>query len=174
MTSILLALTMMASHAPGSFYDFELKDIDGKPMPLKQFKDKVVLVVNVASRCGYTPQYAGLQKVYMKYRDRGLVVLGIPANEFRGQEPGTNAEIKEFCTSTYGVTFPMAEKMVVKGEGIHPLYQWLLANGPRHEDIEWNFSKFLIGRDGQVLGRFLPKDAPDGDVMTAAIEKALG
>lgn len=155
-------------------YEFTLNDIDGKQLPLKKFEGKVALVVNVASRCGNTPQYEGLQRLYAKYKDKGLVVLGFPANEFRGQEPGSNAEIKDFCTQKYGVTFPMFEKIVVKGEGIHPLYKWLLEAGPRHEDVEWNFAKFLVGRDGKVIGRFDPKESPDGEVLITAIEKALG
>ncbi len=154
-------------------YDFTLKDIDGKETPLKMFEGKVALIVNVASRCGNTPQYEGLQKLYTKYKDQGFTVIGVPANEFKGQEPGTSAEIKAFCSDKYGVTFPMFEKLVVKGEGIHPLYQWLLETGPRKDDIEWNFAKFLVGKDGKVIARFVPKEDPNGEAIASAIEKAL-
>lgn len=170
MLTALLFLTM----AKGSLYDFILPDIDGKDVKLAKYQGKVALVVNVASKCGLTPQYEGLEKLYKQYKDRGLVVLGFPANEFRQQEPGTNAEIKEFCTATYGVTFPMFSKVVVKGEGIHPLYQWLLDTGPRKDDIEWNFAKFLVGKDGKVLARFTPQTKPDDPEFIKAIEKALG
>lgn len=158
---------------PETIFDFTMKDIDGKDVKLEKFKGKVLLVVNVASKCGLTPQYAGLESVYKANKDKGFVVLGIPANEFGGQEPGTNAEIKEFCTGNYDVTFPMFSKIVVKGEGIHPLYQWLIKNAPYHEEIEWNFGKFLIGRDGKVLNRFAPKVKPDAPEVTKAIEAAL-
>lgn len=156
-----------------TFYDFKMKDIDGKDVPLSEYKGKVVLVVNVASKCGNTPQYDALEKLYKEKKDAGLVVLGFPANQFGGQEPGTNSEIKEFCSLTYGVNFPMFSKIVVKGEGIDPLYTWLIANAPRHEDIEWNFAKFLVDRDGNVIARFDPKMKPDNEEITAAIEKAL-
>src|SRR5512144_1344263 len=133
--------------------DFTVKDIDGKDVDLaKTYKGKVVLMVNVASQCGLTPQYAELEKVYETYKERGLVVLGFPANEFNGQEPGTNAEIKEFCTSKYKVSFPMFSKIVVKGEGIHPLYKFLTEkeSDPAFAgEIKWNFTKFLVGRDGK-------------------------
>jgi glutathione peroxidase len=156
-----------------NLYSFTMADIDGKPVELKKFKGNVVMIVNVASKCGLTPQYNGLQKLYTQYQDEGFVVLGFPANEFGGQEPGTNAEIKEFCSLKYDVTFPMFSKIVVKGEGIHPLYQWLLASTDPKEDIEWNFAKFLIDRDGNVVERFDPRVKPDDAKITSAIEKAL-
>lgn len=156
-----------------SLYDFKLKNIDGKETALNSFKGKVVLVVNVASKCGLTPQYDALQKLYTEQKEKGLVVLGFPANEFRGQEPGSDAEIKEFCSTTYGVTFPMFSKIVVKGEGIHPLYQWLLASTDPGKDIEWNFEKFVIGRDGKVVGRFSPRTKPDDPKLLELIGKAL-
>lgn len=168
MTTAFLAIAMTTS-----FYDFKMNDIDGKVVEFSKFKDHVALVVNVASRCGYTTQYEGLQALYAKYKERGLVVMGFPANEFKGQEPGTNAEIKEFCSAKYGVTFPMFEKSVVKGDGISPIYKWLLENGPRKDDIEWNFAKFLIGKDGKVIARYDPKVTPSNADLTAAIEKAL-
>jgi glutathione peroxidase len=169
MIAALLAITMSAS----SLHDFTMPDIDGKDVKLSKFKGQVALVVNVASKCGLTPQYEGLQKLYTDYRGKGFVILGFPANEFRGQEPGSNADIKEFCTANYGVSFPMFSKIVVKGEGIHPLYKWLLEAGPRHEDIEWNFAKFLVGKDGKIVARFAPQVKPDDPELKKAIEAAL-
>lgn len=159
-----------------SIYDFAMKDIDGREVPLSDFRGKVLLVVNVASKCGFTKQYAGLENLYKTYADRGFAVLGFPANNFMGQEPGTEAEIKSFCTLTYGVTFPMFAKISVKGKTIHPLYAYLTdeklhpgAGGP----ISWNFNKFLIGRDGAVLAHFGSRTAPDDPELAAAIETAL-
>src|SRR5687768_6831704 len=155
---------------------FTVKDIDGKDVNLSQYKGKPVLIVNVASKCGNTPQYAQLQELHKKYAERGLVVLGFPANEFRGQEPGTNEQIKEFCTSKYGVEFPMFSKLVVKGEGQAPLYQYLTSTqtNPKHAgEITWNFEKFLVGRDGQVVNRFKPRTKPDAPEVVQAIEAEL-
>jgi len=155
---------------------FTVKDIDGKDVNLSQYKGKPVLIVNVASKCGNTPQYAQLQELHKKYADKGLVVLGFPANEFRGQEPGTNEQIKEFCTSKYGVEFPMFSKLVVKGEGQAPLYQYLTSTqtNPKHAgEITWNFEKFLVGRDGQVVNRFKPRTKPDAPEVVQAIEAEL-
>jgi glutathione peroxidase len=162
-----------APKAPATIYEFKMKDIDGKEVSLDKYKGKVLLVVNVASFCGNTPQYAGLEEMYKKYNPKGFTVLGFPANEFGAQEPGTNAEIKEFCTATYHVDFPMFSKIVVKGEGIHPLYQWLLAGTEHHQDVEWNFTKFLVGRDGKVAGRFSHKTKPDNPELVGAIEAAI-
>lgn len=154
--------------------DFTLNSIDGKPAPLSQYQGKVVLIVNVASRCGYTPQYAGLEKVYEKYKDKGFVILGFPANNFGAQEPGTNEEIKTFCSSKYNVTFPMYSKISVKGADIHPLYQFLTdSQAAAGGDIKWNFTKFLVGRDGKVIARFEPAVTPESAEVTSAIEKAL-
>ncbi len=161
------------STAAKSFYDFKMKDIDGKEVPLSNFKGKVLLVVNVASFCGNTPQYEALEKLYKENKDKGFEVLGFPANEFGQQEPGSNTEIKQFCTSKYDVTFPMFSKIVVKGDGINPLYTWLLANSDRHNDIEWNFAKFLIGRDGKIVKRYNPKTQPDSTEVTSAVTEAL-
>src|SRR6476620_5260419 len=145
-----------------SIYDFKMKNIDGKDTPLAKYKGKVLLVVNVASKCGLTPQYTALEKLYTDYEKKGFVILGFPANEFAGQEPGTNEEIKTFCTGTYHVTFPMFSKIVVKGGEMHPLYQWLISNSDRpKDDIEWNFAKFLIGKDGKVIQRFDPRMTPN-------------
>jgi len=165
--------TAKADTTAGTIYDFKMKDIDGKEVPLSDFKGKVLLVVNVASFCGNTPQYEALEKLYEANKDKGFVILGFPANEFGQQEPGTNAEIKTFCTSKYNVTFPMFSKIVVKGEGQDPLYKWLQANAPYHDDVEWNFGKFLIGRDGKVINRFNPRVKPDNADVTNAITQAL-
>jgi glutathione peroxidase len=163
-------LTVM-SLAASSVHDFTLKSIDGQPAPLSGYKGKVLLLVNVASKCGYTPQYTGLESLYEKYKDRGLVVIGIPANNFGGQEPGTDAEIKSFCTRTYNVTFPMMSKVSVKGDDKTPLYQYLTdANGG---DVRWNFTKFLVDKNGKVIGRFEPKVTPESPELNAAVEKAL-
>ena len=174
MSSLILATVIgPAALAPSSIYDFKMDDIDGKSVPLTKFKGKVLLVVNVASKCGNTPQYAGLEAMYKKYKDQGFAILGFPANEFGGQEPGTNAQIKEFCTATYNVEFPMFSKIVVKGEGIHPLYQWLIQQTDNKNDIEWNFAKFVVGRDGKVLARFSPKTQPTDPNLVSLVEKAL-
>jgi len=177
-TILLLLTTIMAAtlslRAAGSLYDIPLKDIDGKDASLKPYAGKVLLVVNVASKCGYTPQYTALEAAYLKYQPQGLVVCGFPCNQFGGQEPGTGAEIKEFCTSKYSVTFPMFDKLEVNGAGRHPLYVALVGAGsPFPGDIKWNFTKFVIGRDGKVLARFDSKVKPDSDEVTKAIEAAL-
>lgn len=159
-----------------SLYDFTLKDIDGNDVNLGRYKGNVILIVNTASRCGYTPQYEALQAIYERFKDRGFVVLGFPANNFMGQEPGTEKEIKEFCTLKYNVTFPMFSKISVTGSDQHPLYRFLTNKKTNPEfggDITWNFNKFLISRDGKVIGRFGPKDKPDDPAVIAAIETAL-
>ncbi len=161
----------MSAFAASSIYEFTLNDIDGKPMPLQSLQGKAMLVVNVASQCGYTPQYAGLEALYQKYKDRGFVIVGVPANNFGGQEPGTNQEIKQFCSRKYSVTFPMLAKVSVKGADMTPLYQYLTST--RGGDVKWNFTKFLIGKEGRVLARFEPAVAPDAAELTAAVEKAL-
>src|SRR5258708_7280599 len=170
----LLGTTMMA--AEKTVYDFTLNSIEGQATPLASFKGKVVLLVNVASRCGFTPQYSGLETLYEKYKDRGFVIVGIPANNFGAQEPGTNQEIKTFCTSKYHVTFPMMAKVSVKGDDITPLYAFLtdkMANPKTGGEIGWNFTKFLIGPDGKVLARFDSEVEPNAKDLTSAIEKAL-
>jgi glutathione peroxidase len=156
-----------------SLLDISVSRIDGTPASLADFRGQVLLVVNVASKCGLTPQYAGLEKLYARYRDRGFAVLGFPANEFGAQEPGSNSEIATFCQTRFGVQFPMFEKIVVKGAGIHPLYAELTKAAPSG-DIQWNFEKFLIGRDGTVMARFAPTVTPDDPALIAAIERALG
>ena len=156
--------------------DFKMRDIDGKDVKLKKYKGNVLLVVNVASKCGYTPQYEGLQATYAKYKDKGFYVLGFPANNFGSQEPGTETDIKEFCTSKYHVTFPMFAKISVKGEDQDPLYKFLTSKETNPDfggDITWNFNKFLVDRSGKVVARFTSKDKPDSEAVTAAIEKYL-
>jgi glutathione peroxidase len=155
-----------------SLHEFTLKDIDGKDRSLKDFKGKTVLIVNTASKCGLTPQYEGLQALYTKYKDKGLVVLGFPANDFAGQEPGTEAEIKTFCTSKYNVTFPMFSKVTVVGEQMNPLYSWLI-NKTDGKAIEWNFTKFLVGKDGKTVTRFSSRTNPSDPKLVAAVESAL-
>ena len=159
-----------------SVYDFTLKDIDGNDLKLDKYKGSVVMLVNTASRCGYTPQYEGLQKIYDKYKDKGFVVLGFPANNFMGQEPGTEKEIKEFCTLKYKVSFPMFSKISVTGSDQHPLYGFLTNKKTNPEyggDISWNFNKFVIDRDGRIVGRFGSKDKPEDPAVTALIEQSL-
>lgn len=156
--------------------EFKLKDIDGKDVDLSMYKGKVVLMVNVASKCGLTPQYEQLQALHDKYAGKGLAVLGFPANNFGGQEPGTNEEIKRFCTSKYAVKFDMFAKVSVKGQDKCDLYKFLTSkkeNGKFGGEIKWNFTKFLIGRDGKVVKRFEPRTKPDAKEVAAAIEKAL-
>jgi glutathione peroxidase len=154
----------------GSVHDFTLTSIDGQAAPMSAYKGKVLLLVNVASKCGYTPQYAGLQTLYDKYKDRGLVIVGVPANNFGGQEPGTNEDIKTFCTRNYNVTFPMTSKVSVKGADMTPLYGYLTQTGG---DVKWNFTKFLVDKDGKVIQRFESKVTPDSPELTTAVEQAL-
>jgi len=161
---------------PNSIYSFKLKDIDGRPIALSRYEGKVLLVVNVASECRFTDQYANLQRLYMKYRNQGLVVLGFPANDFGNQEPGTDAEIKEFTTHQFNIMFPLFSKISVKGKTIHPLYQCLTApetNGEFGGPITWNFNKFLINRNGKTIARFPSEIDPLDPQITEAIEAAL-
>jgi glutathione peroxidase len=168
--------TKMPAKTSAGPLDFTVKTIDGQEKNLSEYKSKVVLFVNVASKCGLTPQYKGLQAVYDKYKDQGFVVVGFPANNFNGQEPGTNEEIKQFCTSKYNVTFPMMSKISVKGDDKHPLYKFLTEGKAGQEfagDIEWNFAKFLVDRNGNVMARFSARSTPDSPQVGEAIEKAL-
>ncbi len=166
-------MTTIAAHA-GSIYDIPVKDIDGKATTLNTYKGKVVLIVNVASHCGYTPQYKALEATYKKYEDKGFVILGFPCNQFGGQEPGSNEEIKLFCTSKYDVTFPMFDKIEVNGANRNPLYVMLAGkDSPFPGDIKWNFTKFLISKDGQIIKRFESKVTPDSPEVIAAIDGAL-
>ncbi|MFF4170597.1 glutathione peroxidase [Streptomyces sp. NPDC001744] len=158
-----------------SLYDIPLKTLTGEPVTLADYRDRAVLVVNVASKCGLTPQYAGLERLQKEYGERGLTVLGVPCNQFAGQEPGSAEEIRTFCSTTYGVTFPLLEKTDVNGEDRHPLYAELVKVADSEGeagDVQWNFEKFLIGRDGEVT-RFRPRTEPDAPELVAAIEARL-
>ena len=171
-----IAAGVTAAYA-ASIYDFTMKSIDGQPVSLKSYSGKVVLLVNVASRCGFTPQYAGLEALYEKYKDRGLVIVGVPANNFASQEPGTNEEIKKFCSTKYNVSFPMMAKDSVLGDDETPLYKFLTdksVNPKVGGDIKWNFTKFLFDRKGNPVARFEPAVTPDSSEVQAAIESALG
>ena len=160
--------------AARSVYDFEAVSIDGKPADLASQRGKVLLVVNTASACGFTPQFAGLEQLWQDYRDKGLVIVGFPSNEFGGQDPGSNDEIASFCQLNYGVSFPMMAKVKVNGAEAHPLWKWLTAEARGvlgTQAVKWNFTKFLIGKDGQVLKRYAPTDKPES--LRADIDKAL-
>jgi glutathione peroxidase len=156
-----------------SAHDFEFTSIDGKPFKLAQYSGKTVLVVNTASECGLTPQYRGLQSLWEKYRDRGLVVLGVPSNDFGGQEPGTEAEIKNFCSSQYKIGFPMTAKYPVIGRNAHPLYKWVVAQAGEAAAPKWNFHKYLIDADGALAGTFGSRVSPDDKTLLAEIEAHL-
>ncbi len=172
--AVFLAVNAVLAGPKPALFNIPLKDIDGKDTSLKSYQGKVLLIVNVASLCGNTPQYAGLEALYRKYNDKGLVVLGFPCNDFAGQEPGTDAEIKHFCSSKYDVTFPLFDKLHVKGPEQHPLYAALTGKeSPFPGDIQWNFGKFLVGRDGTIVKRFEPKTKPDDPAVVKAIEAAL-
>jgi glutathione peroxidase len=171
----MIAICVLAAHvlAPmTTFHDFQMPDIDGHQRDFKDFRGKVVLVVNVASRCGLTPQYTGLESLYESYKDKGFAVLGFPCNDFREQEPGTDKEIKEFCSTKYNVTFPLFAKVKVLGEDKCELYKWLVAS-TGGEDIEWNFGKFLIDKEGKIFQRFSPKTGPDDPGLVAAVKALL-
>ena len=156
-----------------SIYDFDALRIDGTSVPLRQYEGKVLLIVNTASACGFTPQFGGLEALHQQFGAKGLVVLGFPCNQFAGQDPGSNNEIASFCQLNYGVSFPMMAKIDVNGAGASPLYRWLAAEAPGllgSKAIKWNFTKFLVGKDGQVLRRYAPQDAPEklaGDIEAA-------
>ena len=174
---LLLAATLTAGislHAADSIYDVPLKDIDGKDTSLKGYQGKVLLIVNVASKCGFTPQYRGLEALQQKYAAQGLVVCGFPCNQFLSQEPGTEADIKAFCTSKYNVTFPMFSKLEVNGKNRHPLYVQLAGtNSPFPGNVKWNFTKFLVGRNGKIVARFGSTTKPESAEVTKAVEAAL-
>ena len=160
--------------AASSVYDFDALSIDGRPASFATQRGKVLLIVNTASACGFTPQFAGLEQLWQTYRDRGLVVVGFPSNEFGAQDPGSNDEIASFCQRNYGVSFPMMAKVKVNGRDAHPLWQWLTTEAPGvlgTQAVKWNFTKFLVGRDGQVLKRYAPTDTPES--LAQDIEKAL-
>jgi glutathione peroxidase len=173
---VVKAPTTAVAPAHGSPLNFVVKDIDGKEQNLSQYKGKVVMIVNVASRCGFTPQYEQLEAVYKKYADRGFVILGFPANNFKGQEPGSDEQIKQFCTSKYNVTFPIMSKVSVVGDDKTPVYKFLTERqtaGDFAGEIGWNFNKFLIDRNGNVIARYNSRTKPDDAKVTGEIEKAL-
>lgn len=166
-----LGLSVQAS-SQENLHDFTVRDIKGKDFPLSQLKGKKVLVVNTASKCGLTPQYEGLESLYRKYKDAGLVIIGFPSNDFASQEPGTNAEIAAFCTEKFDVTFPMMEKVVVKGDEQHPLYGWLTQkqkNGLENSKVSWNFQKYMIDENGVLVGHVPPRKKPDCDEIISWI-----
>jgi glutathione peroxidase len=179
MKTILATLTAilalaMTTHAAANLADIPLKDINGKDTSLAAYKGKVLLIVNVASKCGYTKQYTPLEATYQKYKSQGLAVLGFPCNQFGGQEPGSNEDIKTFCSTTYKVTFPLFDKLDVKGPNQHPLYAALSGKDSQFPgDVKWNFGKFLVGRDGKLIKRWDSAAKPDGEEITQAIEAAL-
>ena len=173
----LMSATALASAASageaGNAYQFSFVSIDGKPLPMSEFKGKTVLVVNTASQCGYTPQYTQLEAIYKKYKDKGLVVVGVPSNDFGGQEPGSNAEIKKFCEGNYDVDFPLTTKYDVKGDTAHPFYTWAAATGGDAAVPKWNFHKLLIDANGNLVAEFPTKVKPDAPDVTKAIEASL-
>jgi glutathione peroxidase len=177
MRKLILFLFLILASSPAmaetTAHDFTLTGIDGKPMPLSQFKGSPVLVVNTASECGYTPQYEELEALWQAYRDKGLVILGVPSNDFGGQEPGSAEEIASFCKLNYGVTFPLADKTVVKGAGAHPFYAWAGEHAGMLGRPKWNFHKYLIGADGRFVDWFSTQTKPMGPKIKAAVEKAL-
>ena len=174
--SMFIILTSLFFTAMGqqNFYDFTVKDIAGRDFPLEQFKGKKVLVVNTASKCGLTPQYKELEKLYKEYQDQDFVIVGFPANNFLNQEPGSNEEIAEFCEANYGVSFPMMAKISVKGDDIHPLYQWLTSkekNGKMDSEVQWNFQKYLINEKGELVDMVKPREKPYSEKVMAFLEK---
>ncbi len=175
-TELTLYARTEVAPAPGAaqgLYDISVNTIDGQKTTLKPYVNQVMLIVNTASRCGYTPQYTALEKMYEKYKAQGLVVLGFPSNDFLGQEPGTNAQIKLFCQGNYHVDFPLFEKGPVGGDGIQPLYRYLLSHSDDHSAVGWNFEKFLIARDGKILKRFRSSTKPDSEEVVKSVEEAL-
>ncbi len=159
--------------AADSIHDFKMKNIEGKDVELSEYKGKVLLVVNVASKCGATPQYEQLQALQDKYKEKGLVVVGVPCNQFGGQEPGTEKDIQKFCTDKYKVTFPLMSKVDVNGEKEAPLYKFLKAHAESTDDVKWNFEKFIVSKEGTVVGRFGTKTKPDADEVVSVIESEL-
>ena len=169
-----LMLGQLTAASAQSIYGIKLKDLDGKDTTLSNYKGKVLLIVNVASKCGFTKQYTGLEAIYQKYKAQGFAVLGFPCNQFGGQEPGSNEEIKQFCSGKYHVTFPLFDKIEVNGDKRHPLYTALAGkDSPHPGDIKWNFTKFLIGKDGKLLQRFESAVTPESPELTAAIAAAI-
>lgn len=164
---------MQAEKTKGRVHEFEMADIDGKPVKLSKYKGHPLLIVNTASLCGFTPQYTDLQELYEKYQAKGLRIAAFPANEFGAQEPGSNADIKSFCMTKFAIGFDLFSKIVVKGPAIHPLYKYLTTEAGFDGDIPWNFAKFLVDKDGKVVGRYGPDDGPNGKAITSKVESLL-
>lgn len=175
-SSLIFLSAMVPLAAESEIFNIKVEDIDGTERTLESYKGKVLLIVNVASKCGFTYQYESLEAIYQKYKDEGLVIVGFPTNDFLGQEPGTDEEIKQFCTLNYGVTFPMFSKITVKGRRMHPLYRYLTSKETNPEfsgRITWNFNKFLVNGKGEIVDRFGSKDEPDSEKIVTALEEAL-
>ncbi len=177
-SSLAVAMTLVclsggSALAAESVHDFKMKSIDGKEVDLSEYKGKVLLIVNVASECGLTPQYEQLQALHEKYAEKGLVVIGFPCNQFGAQEPGTEKDIKKFCSDNYKVSFPMMSKIEVNGDGQAPLYEFLKSHSEKQDKISWNFEKFIVGKDGKVAGRVSPRTSPDSDEVISLIDAAL-
>lgn len=173
-TGAFMTLAVAGDKPAGNVLGFTMKNIDGEDVNLSKYKGKVLLIVNVASLCGNTPQYKDLEALYLKYRDRGFMILGFPANNFGSQEPGTDKEIKTFCSTTYGVTFDLFSKISVKGEDQHPLYRLITSDSTYGGEVKWNFQKYLVDREGKIAGKYLPKMTPTSEALISDIEKALG
>jgi glutathione peroxidase len=171
-STIIILMMSFSLYSQNSFHDFTVKDIDGNDYNLSQLKGKKVMVVNTASKCGLTPQYEDLEKIYKEYKDQNFIIIGFPANNFMNQEPGSNEDIATFCSTEYGVTFPMMEKISVKGDDMHPLYKWLTSkelNGVENSKVKWNFQKYLINEDGTLAKVIPPQKKPDSDEIIAWI-----
>ena len=166
-------MTVANANAADNLYDFTLTGLDGKPMPLEQFKGHPVLLVNTASECGFTPQFEGLEKLWESYKDKGLVIIGVPSNDFGGQEPGVGHEIANFCQKNYGVTFPLADKSVVSGDGAIPVYQWAAKHATVLGSPKWNFHKYLFGKDGKFVDWFASTTEPQSEKIAAAVDSVL-
>ena len=170
-------MSFFTTNAIGNYdklaYDFNFNDLDGSPLKLSEYNNKVIIVVNVASQCGFTKQYEDMQKVWEEYQDKGVIMLGIPSNNFGNQEPGTSEEIKNFCEAKFGITFPMTEKITVKGENAHPFYKWAKENHGKSAIPKWNFHKIIIGKDGKVIDTFASITNPSSNKFIKVIEKAL-
>ena len=174
---LIMIMSFFTTNATSNYdklaYDFNFNDLDGSPLKLSEYKNKVIIVVNVASQCGFTKQYKDMQKIWEEYQDKGIIMLGVPSNDFGNQEPGTSEEIKNFCEAKFGITFPMTEKVSVKGENAHPFYIWARENHGKSAIPKWNFHKIIIGKDGKVLDTFASMTNPSSKKFIKAIEKAL-
>ena len=174
---LIMIMSFFSTNATAKYdklaYDFNFNDLDGTPLDLKEYKDKVIVVINVASQCGFTNQYEDMQKVWKKYQVKGVIMLGIPSNDFGRQEPGSNKEIKNFCEAKFGITFPMTEKVSVKGENAHPFYLWAKTNHGKSAIPKWNFHKIIIGKDGKIVDTFASITNPSSKKFITALEKAL-